>query len=313
MSRRLKLANGTRAGPTPPPCQAHEIAGDFLARAGDGRRNGGGGRKPCLGSPKVSVLTGGKQVRGPVAPGGPYTSCSASPPPRPRSRRGGARNSAARVSFGVTDAQMENMVAAAAFALAIGLPLNRFITIAWECCGIEDDLTATMYFLRRAREWLAHQGEGFACVWFREWGPKRRGHVHILLHLPPHLARAFNAMAWRWRKACGAVWTQGAIKSVPVGRSLRTAFMGVEDGVAYAPELSKVLGYLAKGVSDDFRGRHRWKSGKPGGAVVGKRCGTSQNIGAKARRAARPLIIQRRNTEFILSVRGGVSESIARV
>jgi UDP-N-acetyl-D-mannosaminuronate dehydrogenase len=45
------------------------------------------------------------------------------------------------------------------------------------------------------------------------------------------------------------------------------------------------LGYVLKGASPEAASQFALKRLEPGGRVIGKRCGTSQNIGAKARKA----------------------------
>ena len=57
----------------------------------------------------------------------------------PRSRRGGARNSAARQSQALRSGQIANLMAAEAHAAEIGLPFNRMITIHWEAAGVPLD------------------------------------------------------------------------------------------------------------------------------------------------------------------------------
>src|SRR5207302_221055 len=52
--------------------------------------------------------------------------------------RGGARNSAARQSHELSPANIENLLRAARHADAIGLPLNRMITVHWQKAGAGD-------------------------------------------------------------------------------------------------------------------------------------------------------------------------------
>jgi hypothetical protein len=49
--------------------------------------------------------------------------------------------------------------------------------------------------------------------------------------------------------------------------------------------LATALAYVLKGASSEAALRFALGRLEPGGRVIGKRCGTSQNIGAKARKA----------------------------
>lgn len=52
----------------------------------------------------------------------------------------------------------------------------------------------------------------------------------------------------------------------------------------YTVNLNATLAYVLKGASREAAERFGLERIEPGGCVIGKRCGTSQNIGAKARR-----------------------------
>ncbi len=279
MSRRLKLANATSAGTYP----VTRLTPCFLkasrTRAGDGTQNGGGGGIPRNGSPETLAPTVIKHRRNSGGAGGPYTSGATCPPPQ----RGGARNNALRQSDHLTPGQVENLLAGIAHAALIGLPLSRHTTVSWKLAGVTADLAALGRLLKLWADWLRLQGVPLTVVWVREWGRKFGNHVHILLHLPADLVPAFNAMMRRWRKLCGAAWAAKVVKSRPVGLSLRHAERGVERGETYAEHLAEIAAYLAKGAKPETiknLGLGRLRTGR---VVVGKRCGTSQNIGRKAR------------------------------
>jgi hypothetical protein len=69
--------------------------------------------------------------------------------------------------------------------------------------------------------------------------------------------------------------------SKPIGGRL-----GLEAGNPdlHAINLEAALAYVVKGANLDAAARFALERLEPGGRVIGKRCGTSQNIGAKARR-----------------------------
>ena len=199
----------------------------------------------------------------------------------PMPGRGGARNRADRSSEALSLSMARGLIEATGFAVCAGLPFNRMVTIHWEAARVADDLKATGRFLKLARDWVRCHGGVMAFLWVRENGPVKGRHVHILMHLPPDLARAFNRCQRRWLRACGAIWRAGVLLSRPVGRSLSHAMTG---GADYEANLTDALGYLLKGADGPARKALRIRRCESGGEVVGKRCGVSQNIGPAARR-----------------------------
>jgi len=75
--------------------------------------------------------------------------------------RGGARDSSLRRSDFLSPAAIGNIMAAASFAWAIGLPLDSFTTVDWKDAGAADPLIATERFLKLAGDWLCSRGGGF--------------------------------------------------------------------------------------------------------------------------------------------------------
>lgn len=202
---------------------------------------------------------------------------------RQRTGRGGSRNRRGRSSEALSEPAVRGIIAAAEFAPVIGLPLNRFTTIHWQKADVSDGLAATGRFLKLARDWLRLQGGGFAFVWVREGGLAKGEHVHILLHLPPDLAPEFRRRVRGWLQCCGARWRRGVMYSRPVGRSLRHAMGGHVYSEAYADHLAAGVGYIVKGATAETGARLGLRRLEPGGVIVGKRSGVSQNLGAGAR------------------------------
>lgn len=198
--------------------------------------------------------------------------------------RGGARNRADRQSSALSLAAAAGLIDATAFALSVGLGFNRFVTIHWAAGGVSDDLAATARWLKLAGDWIRSCGGQFAYIWIRETGPAKGAHVHILLHLPPDLAAGFNRRQRGWQTACGARWSGKVRYSRPIGRNLRHYAMGEIDGQSYEANLAETLDYVLKGADDAARERLCIVHSEPGGVIVGKRCGVSQNIGPEARR-----------------------------
>lgn len=216
----------------------------------------------------------------PNDPALPYRGCS----PCRTHGRGGALNHRDRRSAYLSHSAAAGIIDATDFALALGFGFNRFVTIHWEAGGVTDDLAATGRWLKLVGDWIRSRGGTVAYVWVRENGPGKGSHVHILMHLPPALSDPFNRRQRGWLKACGAVSKKGVLKSRPIGRDLRH-FAG--DGPArptYEANLKAVVDYILKGADDATRQALEIGRSEPGGVIVGKRCGASQNIGADARR-----------------------------
>jgi hypothetical protein len=178
-----------------------------------------------------------------------------------------------------------NVHEAAWFTLAIGLGFNRHTTIHWERGEVKNGLRATVRFLELASAWVRSQGGEWTFVWVRENGPDKGEHVHILMRIPPALAKGFRRRQAGWIKACGAVRRAGVTHSERIGLSLSNA-----DQTGYAREhyernLAEVLDYVLKGAGNDAQRKLGLRRREPGGVIVGKRCGTSQNIGEGARRS----------------------------
>lgn len=216
------------------------------------------------------------------------TSCTTSP----RRTWGGRRNTADRTSESLNAQQVANIFEGATHAAAIGLPLNRHITIHWEQAGLPDSgaSKATGRYLRNASEWIARRGGQTAYVWVRENGLKKGSHVHILIHVPARLS--FASAQRRWLSAMtGSPYRPRTVRTRVVGRTSTDPENSPE---VYASNLANVLSYLVKGASDEVAEELRLERQQTGGLVIGKRAGTSENIGRSARRNKIGRNIQRR-------------------
>lgn len=195
-----------------------------------------------------------------------------------RGQHGGARNCASRTSDGLTAKQARLLIEAALTAHAIGRPLNRHIIVHWEGAGVPDAraATATTAFLKYWREWL---GGATAYIWTRENGDGKGSHLHILAHLPA-ARRMTGARSRRWlERITGRAYRAGTIRTKRIGGSRDP------DGPVYAVNLQVALAYVLKGADTDTAAA-LGIAHEPGGCIIGKRCGTSRNIGARARRTA---------------------------
>lgn len=198
--------------------------------------------------------------------------------------RGGARNRADRESEALTAAQIGNLKAAERHAAKIGLPFTRMITIHWQAAGVPlaGMAKATGRFTDLLTKALARHGSGTAWLWSHEGGPTKGGHCHMLVHVPAHLVPVVSRSHKGWlRRITRQPYRARVIHSKPIGGRL-----GLEVGNPdlHAVNLEAALAYVIKGASTEAAAQFNLKRLEPGGRIIGKRCGTSQNIGAKARK-----------------------------
>lgn len=200
--------------------------------------------------------------------------------------RGGSRNHADRQSFALTGLHIANLDASERHARAIGLPFTRMITIHWKAAGLplEGMAKATGCFVDSLTRWLSRRGYRTAWLWVHENAGDKGWHCHLLVHIPADLVTDLVAAQKRWlRRITGRPYKAKVIRGDPLGGRLR-----LETG---NPELHfenarAALAYLCKGAPQaalDAAGIDRQH--KPQGPIIGRRCSTSQNIGAKARKA----------------------------
>lgn len=205
----------------------------------------------------------------------------------PRDRRGGARNSASRETWRLKSEQIENVAAAAGHALCLGLPLTRLITVHWKAAGIalERMVQATGHFLDIATKWLRRQGSATAWSYVHENGDAEGWHSHILLHVPAELAVLLVRRQRSWiTRVCEATYTKGTIKGRIVGSRL-----GIERShpELYQRNLDRCVAYIVKQTSLAAARQHGLTRTAQPGLVIGKRAGTSENIGPTARQSCR--------------------------
>jgi hypothetical protein len=201
----------------------------------------------------------------------------------PVSSRGGAINKGDRLSSALTLKAATGLTEAASFALAIGLGLNRFVTIHWQTAGVSDDLAATGHWLKLAGDWIRSRGGQLAYLWVRENGANKGAHVHILMHLPPQLVDGFNRRQQGWVKSCGGKRKRNVLYSRPIGLNYHHYSSRWIDGRCYDANLAETLDYVLKGANEKARIALDIKRAVPGGSIKGKRCGVARNIDRTAR------------------------------
>ena len=203
----------------------------------------------------------------------------------PRStNKGGARNRADRTSDALTVAQIDNLTAAERHSRAIGLPLTRMITIHWQAAGVAlaDMVKATGRFLDLLTKALARHKSKTAWLWTLENGDRKGGHCHLLVHVPAALVSVLTRLQKGWlKRITGRDYVKKVIHSKPIGGRL-----GLENGnpELHGTNLAVALGYVLKGAGPEAASKFGLARLEPGGRIIGKRCGVSQNVSAKARK-----------------------------
>lgn len=140
---------------------------------------------------------------------------------------------------------------------------------------------ATGHFLDLMTKALVRHGTPTAWLWVHENGMGKGSHAHILAHIPADLVPVISRLQRRWlRSISGRPYRKGLIHSKPIGGRLGLEATNPE---RYLANMLAVLEYVIKGAGSDAAAHFNLIQLEPGGRVIGKRCGTSQNIGAKAR------------------------------
>ena len=160
---------------------------------------------------------------------------------------------------------------AAGFADHLALPLNRFVTVDWEsaeCVGRMQDIQGR--FLERMGKWLRYRNVTRAYLWVIENERVKGLHSHILVHVPSEYLSDFNRNV--------PAWVDGDIDQSTVDVR-RTRYW---EGPSRLSGIKGRLRYILKGGDADVSVLHNVNQMHQG-TVVGKRCGTSQSLGAKSR------------------------------
>jgi hypothetical protein len=213
-------------------------------------------------------------------------------------------NHRSRHSAHLTEQQAIGLIAAAVHARNIERPLNRFITIHLER-GDLDPRThraqdAVGRYLRLAGQWLADRDVPITFIWVLEHAQGTGLHAHILIHVPPALAKDFGYRARsRWLSLCGIEPQKNVIRSKPVGpRGFGLVTATSKDRQSYLNQLQGVLRYITKAINPDAKSKllsQSARASRPSAAellgieseycepIYGRRCSRSQNIGEAAR------------------------------
>ena len=174
-------------------------------------------------------------------------------------------------------ASAENAVQAVGFADLIGLSLNRHLTVSWEsaqCIGRVQDIQGR--FLERFSKWIRYQGSLPVYVWSIENGYTLGYHSHIFCHVPRQHLKGFRSKLPKW--------IDGDVDQAGPVQTFKVTTIKYGAGVDRLNRLKGVTRYILKAANDDTAQMFNIvQRPDKAGIVTGKRLGTSQNIGRKAR------------------------------
>jgi hypothetical protein len=145
--------------------------------------------------------------------------------------------------------QVRMLHEADAAAIAIGLPLNTFLTINYHGT-FEGGAAMAATFKRGMKcmgQWLRDKGVKFAFVYTHENPEDEKPNTHILAHVPSKLRRAFEAKAGDWFGAMdGGVRVDPRNDAQRRNRGQGTRLQYMAKGAPY-PVCRMYGGYRAKG------------------------------------------------------------------
>ncbi|MBX7539652.1 hypothetical protein [Qipengyuania sphaerica] len=176
---------------------------------------------------------------------------------------------------------MRALLDAAAYAISTGRTFQRHWTIHYGKAGIEAENGARFVskVLALASKQAKREDGVLTALWVRERASDKGEHVHILMHLPAGMR--LHGRTRRWIEAAGGKWQHGVSRITIVGGVLPK--IEAENGDRHTRNASQVVRYLLKASSNDTGQRLDLTRSGMGGRIIGKRCGWTQNIGAKAR------------------------------
>ena len=167
-------------------------------------------------------------------------------------KRGGPHNRRDRPSWQLSEQQCLHVIRRSYDAWHAGLPLSRFITLAWGVAGIEPEraVWATGQFIDKAREWMRDHGYPvMPWVWVQETGETFGQHAHILLYVPPELDELFRPMPKRWTRA---IAQRGCVGGLVLTKRLPGAKSASINPDPYEAQLLGRLAYMLKNAPAEW-------------------------------------------------------------
>jgi hypothetical protein len=179
-----------------------------------------------------------------------------------------------KVARSIKAADIHDLEAMWHFARAIGLPLNRFISIKPHSINdidVEERIRLWSSFRNKLAQFARDNEFDFTCIWTRESevDTGRNEHLHVLMHVPPHLHTRFSKVVLGWAQYTSEIDCRPA--NYRVGRSR-------------AGKLRSSFTYITK--NSPQAAHNTMRSYQKGGPILGKRFGSSSNLSARARTSA---------------------------
>lgn len=189
---------------------------------------------------------------------------------------GGARNRADRVSYYLSDKQVERLMQAAENALSSERVFQRHWTVHYGLCGIEpkDGARFVGKLLDLVSKQARREGGRMSAIWVRERASGKGEHVHILLHLPAGMS--LRNRTRRWIRAAGGQYRAGVSKVTVIGGRLSKVEETRDSHTARNAE--NVVRYFLKAGKREAGERLGLLYSGAGGVITGKRCGYTKNI-----------------------------------
>jgi hypothetical protein len=214
-----------------------------------------------------------------VANYSPTVSCDlAQPNKAAKGTWGGARNRADRVSYHLSDAQVEKLMEAARYAFESERIFQRHWTVHYGLAGIEsaDGARFVGKLIDLVKKQARREGGDAYVIWVRERASGKGEHVHILMHLPAGMS--LRNRTRRWIVAAGGTYRARVSKVTRIGGLSSKAEESSKDR-ACANAANVVRYFLKAGKAETCERLGLNRSGE-GGVIFGKRCGWSQNLTA---------------------------------
>ncbi|MBK3664900.1 hypothetical protein JJE66_27190 [Bradyrhizobium diazoefficiens] len=179
-----------------------------------------------------------------------------------------------KVSRSIPGRAVRALEAAWHFSRAIAKPMNRFVTIRPsdidECTPVER-IEIWQRWRNRLAQFARDNGFPFTSIWTRESEPDtgRKEHLHLLMHVPRKRLAQFDELMAAWDGGTEQILNEPADYGTKVTDTGR---------------YKNVFNYLTKNSPQAAYKRKRYF--RSGGPILGKRFGTTANIGGKARAVA---------------------------
>jgi hypothetical protein len=174
---------------------------------------------------------------------------------------------------GLDKDQVQDLSDAWHHARKIGLPLNVMVTIRpTDIDNLDSDARCRLWETIRNKlgVYARLKGFPFTAVWTRESNPDGTGeHIHILMHVPNRHRAHFDDTVHGWYPG-------------PAETDVRPAHQRIR--FTHNNRRMSAIGYLTKQMTSQAWYR-RGLIRKPGGPILGRRGGSTQNLAWKAREA----------------------------